>query len=307
MACSSNIRMQIDVHSSSTHPFSTHRITPLAHRFHEHPLMHIQQLAALAHELAPLKSCRFVLPEIREDSAFFHQAAHPEGRQIDDVFERIEEPGSWLALYNIEQIPRYRAFLDEVMNAVRPWIERTQAGVFNVGGFMFISAPPSVTPFHIDRENNFWLQIKGRKTISVWNHTDRSVVAQRDVENFIVHRDLGKVRLPEAARARAVEFHAQAGEGIYFPATSPHMTRTTNEWVKAGDGVSISLGVVFYTSLTRHHARVHQCNRMLRQLGLQPLAPGVSAWRDALKAPLGRTLCAYRVRFKGHDAPPGSY
>jgi hypothetical protein len=299
--------MKIEVHPSYSKPFSSQRIIPLTHTFHDHPLMDIKQLAALAHEMMPLKSCRFVKPDIREDSAFFHREEHPEGRQIDEVFARIEEPGSWLALYNIEQIPRYRGFLDEVMSAVKPWVEPEQGSIFNVGGFMFISAPPSVTPFHIDRENNFWLQMKGQKIISVWDHTDRSVVAQYDVENFIIHRDLNKVRLNEATRDRAVELDAHAGDGIYFPATSPHMTRTSNEWVKVGNGVSISLGVVFYTPQTRHHARIHQCNRVLRSLGLQPKEPGVSAWRDAIKAPLGHTFGAYKVRFRGYDAPPGSY
>jgi hypothetical protein len=53
-----------------------------------------------------------------------------------------------------------------------------------------------MTPFHIDRENNFWLQIRGRKTLTLWDHRDRSVVPAEAVERFILFGDLDDVRLP---------------------------------------------------------------------------------------------------------------
>jgi hypothetical protein len=57
------------------------------------------------------------------------------------------------------------------------------------------ATPPSVTPFHIDRENNFWLQIRSRKLMHVWDPTDSEVVSPPDREAFIVNADLDNVRL----------------------------------------------------------------------------------------------------------------
>jgi hypothetical protein len=52
------------------------------------------------------------------------------------------------ALYNVEAIPRYRALLEAIIDGVRATIEREQPGIFNVTGYIFISAPPSVTGRH---------------------------------------------------------------------------------------------------------------------------------------------------------------
>ncbi|MGA8009916.1 MAG: cupin [Thiomonas sp.] len=287
--------------------FSSLRMGALRHDFDRHPLMQLPRLAQLAHDLMPSKQCRFIRPGTTQTSAFTHSSATPDGRDIDAVFAHIEEPGSWVALYDVQTDPQYAAFLDEVVASAHNLISREQPGLFRVAGFIFISAPPSVTPFHIDRENNLWLQIRGRKQMTVFDHRDRDVVAAREVENFIVDGSLGKVQLDEGLRPRGVDFDVATGDGVYFPATSPHMTRTTTDWVRPGDGVSISIGVVFYTAVTRHHARVHQCNRVLRNLGLDPVVPGLSPWRDAVIAPLGYAIAAARARWRGYSPPPGSY
>lgn len=280
--------------------FSTHARSPLRHTFDQHPLMQLPALAQLAKDLAPTKQCRFIKPGATQSSTFEHDPAHPDGRQIDDVFSRMEEPGSWVALYNVETNPTYRAFLDEVMATVRPLIEPEQPGIFNVGGFIFISAPPGVTPFHIDRENNFWLQVKGRKTMTVFDHTDRELVAGEAVDRFIMYGALEKVRLAEGMASRGRDYDVGPGDGVYFPSTSPHMTRTVPGWARPGDGISISIGVVFYTDVTRQAAYVHASNLLLRKLGLEPSQPGTSPLVDAVKARVGKVFVSANKVFKGY-------
>ena len=285
--------------------FSTHRIQAIHHNFHEHPLMQLPALAKLAKQLATTKQCRFISPGSEQATPFNHDPKDPEGRTIEEVFRRIEEPGSWVALYNIETNPVYREFLREVTASVRPLVDKQQPGMFNVGGFIFISAPPSVTPFHIDRENNFWLQVKGRKTINVWDHTDRQVVAAKTVDQFIVYASLEDVRLKDGFRERSHEFDVGPGDGVYFPCTSPHMTRSDPGWVSPGDGVSISIGVVFYTDVTRRSANVHAWNLFLRRLGLSPREPGQTAWLDKSKYPFGRALVWVKKAFRGYQPRVG--
>ena len=285
--------------------FSTHRVQKIHHNFHQHPLMQLTELANLAKELAATKQCRFIKPDSKQATPFHHDPKDPDGRTIEEVFRRIKEPGSWVALYNIETNPVYRAFLGEVTTSIRSLVDKQQPGMFNVGGFIFISAPPSVTPFHIDRENNFWLQVKGRKTINVWDHTDRHVVAAKTVDEFIVYAALEEVRLKDGFRERSHEFDVGPGDGVYFPSTSPHMTRSDPGWVRPGDGVSISIGVVFYTNVTRRLANVHAWNLFLRRLGLSPSEPGKSAWLDGLKYPCGQALVWVKRRYRGFIPRPG--
>lgn len=269
--------------------------------------MALGALAALAERLATSGQCRFIKPGTTQASSFDHDGSSPDGRSLQQVFRDIDTPGSWVALYNIETDPTYRDFLDEALGGVLPLVERQQPGVFLKTGFIFISAPPSVTPFHIDRENNFWLQIRGRKTLNVWPHTDRRAVSAESVEQFILFRDLSKVKLDERTRAHSLEYDVGPGDGVYFPSTSPHMTRTEDHWCRPGDCVSISIGINFYTSVTRRHAHVHHFNSALRRLGFTPRPPGVSELVDRIKAPLGRWIGKVRYRRHCRDAPPGMY
>ena len=85
--------------------FSTHRISRIRHNFHEHPLMRLPELAGLAKELMTTGQSRLISPGCTQTTPFQHRPRHPEGRDIDEVFRRIEEPGSWLALYHIETHP----------------------------------------------------------------------------------------------------------------------------------------------------------------------------------------------------------
>jgi hypothetical protein len=287
--------------------FSTLRRSRIHHNFHLHPLMQLDELERLAQELVPLSQCRFLKPNTTQSSAFMHDDKSHDGRTIADVFKRIEEPGSWVALYNVEAIPRYRRFLADVLDVAAPLFRSEQPDIFMITGFIFLSAPPSVTPFHIDRENNFWLQLRGRKTINVWDNDDRDVVGAEEVEKFVLFRDLGGVKLREEMRARSLELDAGPGDGMYFPTTSPHMTKSDASWVKPGDGVSISIGVNFYSEVTRRRARVLGANSILRRIGLRPRPPGKSAVVDAVKAPLGRAWIEARKRLRGYEPPPGVF
>lgn len=280
--------------------FSTARVQAISHDFHRHPLLQLPELANLAKVLMATKQCRFIPAGAKQDTPFEHGDSDPGGRKIDEVFARMEEPGSWVALYNVETHPPYRALLDEITATVRPLVERQEARMFGVGGFIFISAPPSVTPFHIDRENNFWLQIRGRKVMNVWEPTDTHVVSELDRETFIVNANLDNVRLKDGFRERSHEFDVGPGDGVYFPSTSPHMTRCATDWVRPGEGISISIGVVFYTEATRRAARLHVLNRFLRRLGIRPAVPGSRPWADALKTPLANALVWAKKVFRGY-------
>lgn len=267
--------------------------------------MQLPELARLANALASTGQCRFMEPGGTQAAPFTHESRHPDGREIDEVFDRIEEPGSWIALYNVQTHPVYKAFLDEVAVGFRPLAEREQGTILKMDGFIFISAPPSVTPFHIDRENNFWLQIRGRKILNVWDRTDREVVRAADVDRFIVDGSLKNVRMKDGFLERSQMFDVGPGEDVYFPSTSPHSTRSDADWVRPGDGVSISIGLVFCTDLTRFVANVHACNLLLRRLGLSPRDAGKSTLADRAKYVGGRAMILGLRTLRGYRPKPG--
>ena len=76
------------------------------------------------------------------------------------------------------------------------------------------------------------------------------------------------------------------------------MTLSDTSWARPGDGVSISIGVVFYTDVTRQHAHLHALNRVLRRFGVSPRVPGESALIDGLKSPLANAI-AWDMRRRG--------
>lgn len=287
--------------------FSTFGIHAIKHNYHLHPMLQLDALQNLSHYLMERKLCRFIGGNVDFGSAFDHQDKHAGGKSLDQFYAQIEEPKSWIALYNVQAHPEYDRLLNEIMDDFRYLVEPEQKNIFKVAGFIFISAPPSVTPFHIDRENNFWLQIKGRKALTVFDHTDQNIVSSEAVEQFILNQSLEKVRYRDEFKPHGHTFLTQPGDGVYFPATSPHMTETTSEWVKPGDGVSISIGVVFYTDETRRQARIYQCNNVLRKFGLNPRPPGASKMGDALKSRAGYLSALMKTRLRGYKAPTGSY
>jgi len=268
-------------------------------------------LNALAHRLDKTGQCRHISPDAVQASAFDHQAAAIDGRGIDEVFDQIDQPGAWLALYNVESDPEYAAFLDEVRLEFEPLIAHEQTGLYNIGGFIFISCAPSVTPFHIDRENNFWLQIKGRKTISVWPANNPAVISDEAAEKFILNRDLADVVLRDSLRPHQDDFEMTAGNGLFFPCLTPHMTRCDPVPEPATTEPSISVGIVFYSDQTRQQARVLAFNRLLRRGGLSPRPPRVTlaqqlpTLRDRAKAIGGLTAVRLMTRLREYSPPPG--
>lgn len=292
-------------------PIDTTRFAPIQHDFSNHPSMTMPALQALAHRLDKTGQCRHISPKATQASTFDHQPAATDGRGLDEVFDQIDQPGAWLALYNVESDPEYAAFLDEVRIEFEPLIAHEQTGLHNIGGFVFISCAPSVTPFHIDRENNFWLQIKGSKTISVWPANDPAVISAEAAEKFVLNRDLADVVLRDNLRSNQHDFEMTAGNGLFFPCLTPHMTRCDPAPSAARTESSISVGIVFYSDQTRQQARVLAFNRLLRRSGLSPQPPGITgaqqqpSLRDRAKALGGLTAVRLMARLRDYSPPPG--
>jgi len=156
---------------------------------------------------------------------------------------------------------------------------------------VFVSSPGSVTPYHMDHEINFLLQLRGAQTVSVFNADDAAVLSEEDLEEYFsgpaLHRNM---RFAEAYQERATVFELCEGQGLHIPTTAPH-------WVKHGDTVSISFSASFKTRASLARGDVYRMNAVLRQLGVEPLPWNRSPARDRIKHH------AYRALRRAHWLP----
>ena len=214
------------------------------------------------------------------------------GLSIEDTIARIEECNSWMVLKNVEIDTEYGALLDACLDAMRPFTEAVAPGMCRREGFIFISSPGSVTPFHIDPENNFLLQIRGQKEVYLFDREDRVVISEKDVESFFAgaHRN---VPFDDAFRNRGEIFELVPGEGLHFPVAAPH-------WVKNGQAVSISFSITFQTDDSLRRQSLYRFNRQMRRLGIEPNPVDKSAFCDAIKYGFIRTLRGAK-RLVGRD------
>jgi hypothetical protein len=227
-----------------------------------HPLFTLDALVALASRMRPesVEYNRGDLP-VGVDP----DAAIGNGLSIADTIRGIECNGSWMVLKFIEQDAVYRALLADILSELMPVVGPATGDMLKQEGFIFISSPNSVTPFHFDPEHNILMQLRGTKTMTVFPADDESIVAGVEHERFHTggHRNLP---WRNALADRGQTFALKSGDGIYVPVKAPH-------WVQNGPEVSVSLSVTWRSAWSYGEADARGLNAVLRRIGLTPRAP----------------------------------
>jgi hypothetical protein len=257
------------------------------HNLTDHALLSVESLAQLADRIpeASVEHNRGDVPEVLA-SADAPKADLSPG----EIARGIETNGCWMVLKHIEQDPEYKRLLDQTLDEVAPLVSDREGGMDHREGFIFLSAPNSVTPSHIDPEHNFLLQIRGWKEMHVGSFTDARA-EQELLERYYSggHRNL------EWRPEEATTYRLDPGNGVYVPVHAPHFVRN-------GDAVSVSLSITWYTPAIERAARVHALNSRLRKLGISPLAPGRRVASDQAKAGAVKALSAAKRTMRGRRA-----
>ena len=235
----------------------------LAHGLTDHPLMALDALATLAEGLpADIVEWNPGALPIGIDPADV-----PRGRRsVGDTIRHIDSSASWVVLKRIEQVPAYAALLRETLGELEDIVIPRTGAMHQLEGFVFISSPESVTPFHFDPEHNILLQLRGQKTMTVFPGADERLLSAEAQEAFHLgqhHRNL-PWRDDFAALGEAVTL--QPGEAIHVPVKTPH-------WVKNGPVPSISLSITWRSEWSYAEADARAFNRVLRGMGLRPQRP----------------------------------
>jgi hypothetical protein len=219
------------------------------------------------------------------------------GLSVEATIQRIEECNSWMVLKNVEGVPEYDALLKECLGELAATGHPATRPMTGREAFVFISSPGSVTPYHMDPELNFLLQIRGTKTMTVFPADDRSLLSEVELERFYggAHRNLV---YKDDYVAKGHAFVMQPGDGVHVPVTAPHHVRN-------GPEVSISFSITFRTPETDRRQIVYEVNHDLRQRGWHPTPYGKSWLNDTWKATSRRVLRRLR-RLVGMKEPAGT-
>ena len=250
------------------------------HSLVDHPLLTPDAIAQLADALpiAAVERHRSDLPLVLPDGA-------PElGGRPSDAVRELETGRVWMVLWNIEQVPTYRALLDACLDQVEGHVGDRNGGMRDRKAYLFLSAPGAITPTHFDPEHNLLLQIRGTKEMTVGRFAD-PLDQQRELDRYHGggHRNLE--RIPE----QSTPFMLDPGGGVYVYPFAPH-------WVRNGEAASVSLSITFRTYASRRIERVHRFNARLRRVGLSPRPAGSSPARDRAKAAVMETKTRLRGR-----------
>jgi hypothetical protein len=245
------------------------------HALADHPLLTVEAIAELADRL-PESAIEHNIGKL----AIVQGAAEaPRVNQSPgEVARGIETNGCWMVLKNIETDLDYRHLLDDCLDEVASFVAGREGGMARREGFIFLSAPGSVTPAHFDPEHNFLLQNRGRKSMNVGSFPDPRT-EQLEVERY----HAGGIRNIECKPADPCEYLMGPGDGVYVPVHQPH-------WVAVPDNVSVSLSITFFTNASEDARVLHRVNGRLRKLGLDPSPIGRRPAADRVKVISGRAI-----------------
>ncbi len=194
---------------------------------------------------------------------------------VAQLLERIEHANAWIILRKVDKLPAYAALLDACLAEIEQRSGRNLRDVMKIrNALVFISSPHRITTYHIDRECSCLLQIRGSKTINVFDRNDRDVLSEEELERFWTIDNNSATYKPELQQ-RASVFELVPGNAVHLPVNAPH-------WLKNGPEVSISLNVNFHYKDSAL-ADIYRTNYWLRKIGLKPTPPRRSALLDGLK------------------------
>ncbi len=245
---------------AAAYPEVPHR---LSHGLRGHPLLTLDALAELA-EALPAASREYN----RADLPVGLNGIVPPGNGlgIGETIRGIAETGSWAALKNIEQVPPYRDLLLTLLEELRPAIEARTGAMLRPQGFVFITSPGGVTPYHFDPEHNILLHMAGAKTMTVFPQGDPKYAPDETHESYHTGGGRELFWTDDLARGGA-EWKLKPGEALYVPVMAPH-------YVRNGPSSAISLSITWRSEWSFAEADARAFNRVLRQAGLRPRAPG---------------------------------
>ena len=244
----------------------------LPHQLGRHPLLELEALAALA-DMLPGTSIEY---NKADQPIGVNGKPDPTGIPIAETIRNIARTGSWAVLKNIEQAPAYAALLADLLAEIRTEIETKTGRMLKTQGYIFISSPDAVTPYHFDPEHNILLQIRGTKVMTQFPAGDAAYAPDEVHEAY--HTGGGReLTWHDELAAGGTAFEMTPGQALFVPVMAPHFVRN-------GPDPSVSLSITWRSEWSFAEADARAFNAVLRKLGLTPRATCRWPHRNLAKA-----------------------
>jgi hypothetical protein len=234
----------------------------LHHDLRSHPLLALDALAELG-EALPARSIEYNKGDL---PIGVDGKPGGNGLTIGETIRNVATSGSWAVLKNIEQNPAYAALLADLLGEIEPDIVRKTGRMLKTQGFIFVSSPDAVTPYHFDPEHNILLQIEGSKKMTVFPAGDARF-APDEVHEAYHTGGARELKWDDAFLAEGQPFELHPGNAIFVPVMAPHFVRN-------GPVPSISLSITWRSEWSFAEADARAFNKWLRRFGVSPSAPG---------------------------------
>ena len=195
---------------------------------------------------------------------------------VQEAIESIEHSDAWMMLNHIEYEPTYRPILETtICDVLRLTKRNLLSKVKWFEAILFVTSPNRLTPYHLDRECAWLLQIQGDKEIHLFNRADKDLVPDEELERYWA-ADNQSAQYKAHLEDRAMVFNMRPGTGVHIPVNTPH-------WLKNANNVSVSMNVnfVFHDS---EWGNIHKANYYLRKRGMNPAPAGVHPLADSAKS-----------------------
>jgi len=195
---------------------------------------------------------------------------------LDATMAMLGETNSLVLLKHCEKDPKWGVLFRALMREVVEHAGDALGADLDAGRTtIVISSARRVTPYHIDAEVNFLLQVRGHKLLHVFDSNDRTILSDAELEAFYGgDYDGARYRADRECEARV--YPLEPGKGIHIPLHAPH-------WAQNLDDVSVGVSLNFNLRSGARLAKLYKMNNRLRQAGFAPAPPGVSPWRDEVK------------------------
>ena len=255
----------------------------IQHQLQQHPLFQLENLIELSKRL-PRKQREYVFSKqefgTHEDLEHYKHAADNDELSTDELIQAIEHQNIVIVLRNVESDSVYGQFVNECLDSLGEFVEPVTGKISGRESFIFISPPQAYTPYHYDPEQNFFMQILGKKQMAIYDVNDRDVLPEEALEGFY-NKGQRITNCSESLFEQYQLFEMNPGDGVYVPVTAPH-------WVRTLDEISISVSINFRTPSSIRRDRVYRMNRILRKAGLRsrPVSQQANTWSELTKSAL---------------------
>jgi hypothetical protein len=248
---------------------------PVKHRLDENPHFSIESLRQLCKRM-PRSAVKHRVGKIPIDAHFDTSLGrYKGGMEFEDAVDRTVETGGYIAIFNPEKDAEYRPIIEGLLGEIAALTEQVEPGMNWYSTYIFISAQDSVTPYHMDREMNFLLQIRGEKTVQLFDGYDDAVMSPAERDRMLAGFD--RPVYHKGLVDKAMTFDLRPGMGVHHPFIAPHIVHTKSD-------LSISLAITFRTPRSDLLSDAHTFNQRMHGLGFEPRPVGKAHRLDSLKA-----------------------